>query len=71
MTEKELDIIRIKIKTEILQVLLRGLYTGLANSSPTAAQACRDRFEALRKDHAKITIPGLTPEYSDLGRVLN
>jgi hypothetical protein len=42
------------------------LYTGLANSSPTAAQAFRDQFARLRQDHSKIALKGMTPEYSDL-----
>ena len=66
MTEGELDILRIKLRLEVFHVLLRGLYTGLANSSPTAAQACRDQFSALRQEQAKIVIPGLLPGYSDL-----
>ena len=33
MTENELEILRLKLRIEVLQLLLRGLYTGLANSS--------------------------------------
>ena len=66
MTEAELEIFRLKIRLEVHQVLLRGLYTAPANSSPNGPQAYRDRFAALRKEHGKIAIPGLAPEYSDL-----
>ncbi len=66
MTERELEILRLKVKIEVLHVLLRGLYTGLANSSPNGARAYRDRFSMLRLEHAKIVIPGVPPEYSDL-----
>jgi len=66
MTQDELDLLRIGVKVEAIKVLVRGLDTGLANSSPTAAQACRDQFLALRQDHSKIAIQGIAPEYSDL-----
>jgi len=66
MTEAELDILRLKLKIEVHQLLLRGLYTGLVNSSPTGPQAYRDRFAALRQEHSKIAIPGIPPEYSDM-----
>jgi hypothetical protein len=57
---------RMKIRLDLHQVLLRGLYTGMANSWPGGAQAYRARFEDLRKEHSKIAIPGLPPEYSDM-----
>jgi len=66
MTESELEILRIKMRLEVHQVLLRMLYTGLANSSPNGTQPYRDKFDALRKEHGKIAVPGLAPEYSDL-----
>lgn len=66
MTEAELEILRLRLRVEIHQMLLRGLYTGLANIGPTAAQMCRDQFAALRRDHAKIVIPGLLPGWSDM-----
>jgi hypothetical protein len=66
MTEIKLEILRLKLKIEVHHVLLRGLYTGLANSSPTGPQAYRDRFADLRREHSKIAIPGIPPEYSDM-----
>ena len=66
MTEAELEIFRLKMKLEVHLVLLRGLYTGLANSSPTAGQALQDRFEALRKDHGRIVFQKLREGYSDM-----
>jgi len=66
MTENELEILRLKLKLEVHQVLLRGIYTGLANSSPTGPRAYRDRFADLRREHSKIAIPGIPPEYSDM-----
>ena len=66
MTEAELEILRLKIQLEALRVLLRMLYTGLANSSPSGPQAFRDQFDHLRQEHAKIALPGIAPEYSDL-----
>jgi hypothetical protein len=66
MTESELEILRIKVGMEAIRVLLRGLYTGLANSSPTAAQGFREKFSALRKNHGEIALEGVAPEYSDL-----
>ena len=66
MNEAELEILRLKMRAEVHLVLLRALYTGLANSSPTVAPSLRERFEALRKDHGRIAIPGLAAGYSDL-----
>jgi hypothetical protein len=66
MTTGELEILRLKLSLEVHRVLLRGLYIAAANSIPGGAQACRDRFAALRKEHAKIVIPGIPPEYSDM-----
>lgn len=59
MTEPELEILRLKLSLEVHRVLLRGLYTMLANTSPAAAQAQRDRFAELRASHATIAIPCL------------
>ena len=66
MTEAELEIFRLKMKLEVHLVLLRGLYTGLANSSPAAGKALRERFEALRKDHGGIAFQKLREGYSDM-----
>ena len=66
MTEAELENVRLKLKFEALLVLIGGIYSGLANSSPTAAQAIRDRFGRLRQDHSKIALPSYSPEYSDM-----
>jgi hypothetical protein len=66
MTEGELETLRLKMRIEVLQQLLRGLYTGMANSSPSVARIVREQFSALRQEHAKIVIPGVRPEYSDL-----
>jgi hypothetical protein len=66
MTETELEILRLKVRIEVLQVLIRGLYTGLANTSPAVAQTVRDRFSDLRQKHDKIALTGTTPEMSDL-----
>jgi hypothetical protein len=66
MTETDLEILRLRLRLEVHQVLLRGLYTGLANISATVAQSCRDQFAKVRSEHAKITIRGAPPEWSDL-----
>jgi hypothetical protein len=66
MTEGELEILRLKVKVEVLQLLLRGLYTGLANSSPGGAQAYRDQFSYLRKEQSQIVIRPTSPAYSEL-----
>ena len=66
MTESELEIFRLKARLEVHQVLLRGLYTMLANSVPGGGKAFRDRFAALREEHSKVAIQGVSPEYSDL-----
>jgi hypothetical protein len=66
MTEQELTILRLNLKIEVHLFLLRGLYSALANISPDASKAFRDRFAALRQEHGKIAIQGLAPGYSDL-----
>jgi hypothetical protein len=66
MTETELEIVRLKVRMEVLRILSRALYTGLANTSPTVAQTIRDRFSNLRQEHDKIALKGMTPEMSDL-----
>lgn len=66
MTEGELEILRLKLKIEALQVLIRMLYIGWANISPAGAQTLRDQFARLREEHGKIALPGTTPEISDL-----
>jgi hypothetical protein len=49
MTPEELEFFRLKVQLEALRVVVRGLFTGLANSSPTGAQALRERFAQLRR----------------------
>jgi hypothetical protein len=66
MTGVELEILRLRLRAEVHQVLLRGLYTGMANTSPTAAQMFRDQFVTLRREHSKMVIRGLPPASSDM-----
>ena len=66
MTESELEAFRLKMQVQVLHVLVEGLYTGLANSSPDAAQALRDRFAKLRQQHSRIVLPNLPDGYSDM-----
>jgi len=66
MTESELEILRLKVGMEAMRVLIRMLYTGLAGISPNAPTIIREKFEGLRKEHAKVAIPGIDPAMSDL-----
>lgn len=66
MTEGELEVLRVKLQIEAIYVLIRGLYTGLANISPTSAQGYRHQLERLRQKHSKIALKNVRPEYSDL-----
>jgi hypothetical protein len=66
MTESELELLRLKLKIEAIVVLVRALYIGLANSSPTVTQAFRVNFSSLRESHSQVAIPGIPPEFSDL-----
>lgn len=66
MTPDEMEILRLKLRIEVVRVLLRGLYTALAKSSPAAAQALRDQFADLRQRHGQITLPGHPAVYSDM-----
>jgi hypothetical protein len=66
MTSEELEQFRLKAQLEALRVLVRGLYTGLANSSPCAAASLRVRFADLRKSHSQVVLKGVDPAYSDM-----
>lgn len=66
MTPEELDLFRLKVRVAVLLNLVRGLYTGLANSSPAAHEALLEKFSALRQDHSKIVLKGIAAEYSDM-----
>ena len=65
MTESELEILRIKVSIVALRVAVYGLYVGMANSSPTAAKAIREKFASVRKEYDKIALSGVGPEMSD------
>ena len=66
MSPQELELMQMKIKTEVLLTLLRGLYTCLANISPDARLAVVKIFSNLRKEHSLIAIKGVPAEYSDM-----
>jgi hypothetical protein len=66
VTEAELQMVRISANLEAIRTLLRGLYTGLANTSPNAAQVIREKFAALRTEQQKVTLRGVDPAMSDL-----
>ncbi|HLQ27545.1 MAG TPA: hypothetical protein VK138_16895 [Acidiferrobacterales bacterium] len=66
MTEQELEIFRLKTQIQALQVLVAMLYSGLANSSPSAAQALREKLSSLRQEHSKIVLKDIPAEYSDM-----
>ena len=71
MAPQELELLQMKIKTEVLLTLLRGLYTYLANISPNGRREVEESFSSLRKEHAMlqhamIVIKGTAPEYSDM-----
>lgn len=62
----ELDLFRLKVQLEVLRVLLRGLCTGLANSSPSAAEFVRAHFANLRTRHSNLSLHRTDPALSDL-----
>jgi hypothetical protein len=66
VTEAELKLLRLEVRIEALNMLVRMLYAGLANISPEATKALRRQFEILRREHSTISLPGVSPEYSDL-----
>jgi hypothetical protein len=66
LTPEQLEIFRLKVQLEALRVLVRGLFTGIANSSPTGPDTMRQRFAELRNEHGKIVLKGAPPEYSDM-----
>lgn len=66
MDEMDLEILRLKAQLEAVRVLLRGVYTLLANSSSAAARGFRDQFEKLQQEHQKIALQKVDPAISDL-----
>jgi hypothetical protein len=66
MTEEELEIVRLKLKMEVHLVLLRMLYSGLANTVQGAGDAIRAKFAELRAEHDKIVLLNLPEGYSDM-----
>ncbi len=66
MTEHELEILKLNVRIQALEVLVRMLYSGLANSSPSAAQVLLEKLSSLRQEHAKIVLKVHSPEISDL-----
>ena len=65
MTPQELDTIKVKVQLQALRVVLRGLYTGIANSTG-AGKALREEFARLRQEHSTIVLKGVNPAYSDM-----
>ena len=66
MSPQELELMQMKIKTEVSLTLIRGLYTCLANISPSARLGVEKIFSNLRQEHSLVVIKGLAPEYSDM-----
>lgn len=66
MTEAELEILRPKLRIEVLQMMVRALYSGLANTFPGYAKGVREKFSDLQQNHSKIALLGVLPEYSDM-----
>ena len=66
MTPEELETFRLKAQLEVLRVLVRGLYTGLANQSESSAVSLHELFAEIRKRHSKVVLKGLAPALSDL-----
>ena len=66
MTPEELETFRLKAQLEVLRVLVRGLYTGLANQSESSAASLREKFAELREQHGNVVLKGLAPALSDL-----
>ena len=66
MTPSELEHFRLKAQLEALRILVRGLYTGLANGSPSASENLRLRFAELRKSHSQVVLKTVNPAYSDM-----
>lgn len=66
MTEQELEIIRLRIRLDVQQVLTHNLYTLLANSSPGLAHGFRQIFATLRAKQYDIVFKQVNPVYSDM-----
>ena len=61
ITERDLEILRLKFKIEVHTTLLRALYIGLAQIVPGGKQACLGMFAGLRKEHGKVVLKNLSP----------
>ena len=66
MSPQELELMQMKIKTEILLTLIRDLYTSSANILPVAKKSINYQFAKLRQEHSTMVIKGIPAEYSNL-----
>ena len=64
MTEQELEIVRIKIRLNVLLDLVRALYSAEARSSPAAAHRIQATFAKMRTEHSNVVLKGLNPVLS-------
>ena len=66
MTEQELELVRAKMKTEALTVLVLALCNVLSRSSTAFLPSLLDSAKQKQNQYQKIAVHGLSPEYSDL-----
>ena len=66
MTEQELELVRAKMKTEALTVLVLALCNVLSRSSTAFLPSLLDSAKQKQNQYQQIAVHGLPPEYSDL-----
>lgn len=66
MTENDLHLIKVAAKLLVLETTLQQAFKALEKTSPAAAESLRDWANRAETEAAKVTIPGYTPEMSDL-----
>ena len=66
MTEKELEIVRLKAKILALETVLSTLFSALGRTFPSFSQSFRETGNAMKEEYSMLAVKGYPPELSDL-----
>ncbi len=66
MTEKELEIVRLKMKIEALSVILFGVCSALGRTFPSFLPSLLQSAKEKQIEYQAVTLKGIPPELSDL-----
>ena len=66
MSEAELESMRLNMRVQILEQLICSIFVVLAPTWPGGKSGLSEALEQMRRQHAKIVLPGADPATSDL-----